>query len=417
MDSLKLLESQILSLLQRPTRLFKKDVYRRIQFYCETTLREIFENFEHPGEAVLYYDISSFGMCNIGTGIQRVVKNIYKHIKITRPDIIVIPVMASQFKIGFYRIRCNDDLEDIEFTGEKIKFRSKDRLLLIDMAIPTYLKQDSMLKQIRDEGGYVWVVVYDLLPIEYPNYFPIGVGSLFREWLLRSSEVANFICDSRTVRRKLKCFLEQNNVNNKSIGYFYPGVDFAKNTLANNKIQDEIVKKIQVKFFLMVSTIEPRKGHWEVLSVFEKLWHEGYKIGLVIVGKKGWLMDDFMKRISNHPKKNKLLFYDHHCSDEILKILYANARATIVASKDEGFGLPIIEANYFGSPVIARDIEIFQEVGEGLNVNFYRDSEELQYHILKLLDRKQNKICCNLSKFSWDSASTEIIKWVDKQYD
>ena len=57
-------------------------------------------------------------------------------------------------------------------------------------------------------------------------------------------------------------------------------------------------------------------------------------------------------------------------SDEYLTAIFANSAALIAASYGEGFGLPIIEAGYYGIPIIARDIPVFREVGTSNTVFF-----------------------------------------------
>ncbi|MGC9079929.1 MAG: glycosyltransferase family 4 protein, partial [Nanopusillaceae archaeon] len=117
-------------------------------------------------------------------------------------------------------------------------------------------------------------------------------------------------------------------------------------------------------YFLMVSTIEPRKGHRQVLKAFEILWRKGYDFNLVFVGKQGWMVEDFINYIQNHPEKDKRLFWLGHVSDDLLEILYKNATATIMASEGEGFGLSIIESAYYKTPIIARDIPVFREIAK-----------------------------------------------------
>lgn len=53
----------------------------------------------------------------------------------------------------------------------------------------------------------------------------------------------------------------------------------------------------------MVSTVEPRKGHAQTLSAFESLWEQGQDINLVIVGKRGWLVDELVARLETIPRK------------------------------------------------------------------------------------------------------------------
>ena len=75
--------------------------------------------------------------------------------------------------------------------------------------------------------------------------------------------------------------------------------------------------------FLTVGTIEPRKGHAQVLDAFELLWKEGVDANLVIVGKQGWMVEALAKRLRSHPERNKCLFWLEGISDEYLENLYA----------------------------------------------------------------------------------------------
>jgi glycosyltransferase involved in cell wall biosynthesis len=123
--------------------------------------------------------------------------------------------------------------------------------------------------------------------------------------------------------------------------------------------------------FLMVGTIEPRKGHLQTIKAFEILWQKGLDINLVIVGKEGWTdLEDSQRRtipqiintIKTHKELNKRLFWLSGISDEYLEKIYASSTCFIIASEGEGFGLPIIEAARHKLPIIARDIPVFREI-------------------------------------------------------
>jgi glycosyltransferase involved in cell wall biosynthesis len=114
--------------------------------------------------------------------------------------------------------------------------------------------------------------------------------------------------------------------------------------------------------FLMVGTVEPRKGHLQVLRAFEHLWASGREATLVIVGKRGWMVDELCHRMETHDQLGRSLFWLSKASDELLEQLYARCTCLIAGSEGEGFGLPIIEAGQRGLPVIARDIPVFREV-------------------------------------------------------
>ena len=114
--------------------------------------------------------------------------------------------------------------------------------------------------------------------------------------------------------------------------------------------------------FLMVGTLEPRKGHALVLDAFEQLWRDGLELNLVIIGKQGWMVDELVERLRSHPQRGERLLWLQGVSDEQLEVIYARSHCLIAASEGEGFGLPLVEAAARGLPIVARDIPVFREV-------------------------------------------------------
>lgn len=114
--------------------------------------------------------------------------------------------------------------------------------------------------------------------------------------------------------------------------------------------------------FLMVGTLEPRKGYAQILRAFDQLWAAEHDVMLVIVGKIGWLVDALCEELKSHSELNHRLFWFVGASDELLGRLYSACSCLIAASEGEGFGLPLIEAAQHQLPVIARDIPVFREV-------------------------------------------------------
>ena len=112
----------------------------------------------------------------------------------------------------------------------------------------------------------------------------------------------------------------------------------------------------------MVGTLEPRKGHTQVLEAFERLWSQGAPCQLVLVGRAGWRVEALLERLRQHPRRQTQLFWLEGISDEYLEKIYAASTCLIAASYDEGFGLPLIEAAQHKLPIMARDIPVFREV-------------------------------------------------------
>ena len=117
----------------------------------------------------------------------------------------------------------------------------------------------------------------------------------------------------------------------------------------------------QAPSFLMVSTVEPRKGHQQTLEAFELLWARGVDANLVIVGKQGW-QKAIAALLHNHPQFGKHLFWLKGISDEYLEKVYTASACLVAASEGEGFGLPIVEAAQHQLPILARDIPVFREI-------------------------------------------------------
>ena len=159
-----------------------------------------------------------------------------------------------------------------------------------------------------------------------------------------------------------------------------------------DKASLEILDKIRSKpTFIMVGTLEPRKGHDAAIMAFETLWRKGLDINLVIAGKVGWMVDELYEKIKKHEENGKRLIYLNFVSDELLDEIYKNSSCLIAASRAEGFGLPLVEAAIHKIPIIARELNVFKEVSNG-SATFFKDDDDLASVIERWLgDFKEDK--------------------------
>ena len=178
-----------------------------------------------------------------------------------------------------------------------------------------------------------------------------------------------------------------------------------KMTIARNRSLE-----IPLNYYMMVGTLEPKKNHDYVLSVFKKLWDNGYSYPLIIVGRIGWKCDKTLLKIESSDYLNKYLFMFNDTSDEQLVSFYQNCRAVIMASFIEGYGLPVVEAMQFEKNIFASDIPIFREIGQ--DYPFYFDlSDELS--LVNLI--KEYECCDDLQKkrdtpplMSWEECVKQL---------
>lgn len=118
-----------------------------------------------------------------------------------------------------------------------------------------------------------------------------------------------------------------------------------------------------VNYFVVCGTIEPRKNHLTLLNAWRALACDPAPPKLVIVGKRGWLNGAVIEMLERSVALRPHVIEAGGLSTPGLRRLLAGARALLMPSFAEGFGLPVAEALAAGTPVIASDIEAFREVG------------------------------------------------------
>lgn len=254
--------------------------------------------------------------------------------------------------------------------------RSQDIFSGLDLSLGSFPQRYERLSFFSQKGVKIHFVVYDILLLEHPEWWPPGAQNLLKSWIeLVASVSDSLVCISKAVADSVDNWISQHSPEYRKqlvIKHFHLGADIEE-SLPTNGIPQEasrILKSIAAGItFLMVGTIEPRKGYSQTLKAFDLLWSRGLKVNLVIVGKPGWMVDSLIRSIESHPQLDTHLFWLKGISDEYLKEIYSAATALIAASEGEGFGLPLIEAAQHELFIVARDIPIFREVAS--NYAFY----------------------------------------------
>lgn len=118
---------------------------------------------------------------------------------------------------------------------------------------------------------------------------------------------------------------------------------------------------IPAKYFLALSTLEPRKNFKKLIEWMNRIWkiHPDYP-DLVLAGRKGWKVDDILKDLSSD-FINKIHFTGYVDENDISSI-YENAECFIFPSIYEGFGIPILEAIQSNCVPLCSDIPTSKEI-------------------------------------------------------
>ena len=120
------------------------------------------------------------------------------------------------------------------------------------------------------------------------------------------------------------------------------------------------------EFALHVGTLEPRKNVATLLEAWEIL-SEGAEPPptLVLSGHYGWKSDEIQSLIGRAQSQGRVIHLGY-VPDDQLAALYKRASVVVVPSLYEGFGLPAVEAQFAGAPLVCSDIPVLHEVaGDG----------------------------------------------------
>jgi glycosyltransferase involved in cell wall biosynthesis len=118
---------------------------------------------------------------------------------------------------------------------------------------------------------------------------------------------------------------------------------------------------------LYVARLEKRKNHLVLLDACERLWNEGMRFRLRLIGCKSYPIWTWrvLNRIHSLKERGRDLVWMPHVSDAVLHEAYKACSFTVFPSVAEGFGLPVLESLWHGRPVLCNSEGAVGELAEG----------------------------------------------------
>jgi glycosyltransferase involved in cell wall biosynthesis/SAM-dependent methyltransferase len=338
-----------------------------------------------PQQQILL-DITATHATDRGTGIERVTRAlVLALLRASPPGWRVEPVYLSHADAHWDYRYASGYTSDL-LLGVKSGLRDEivvpkpgDILIGLDLHMKPLIEADEagLLQRFRAAGVRMHQMVYDLLPVQMQACFPPGTHMGFTRWLDVVTRFDGAVCGSKSVADALQSWVRANAPAREGaydIAWSHYGADL-ENSAPGSDTTDDVGRVLQDigerPCFLMVGTVEPRKGHMQALEAFEQLWLAGRDLTLVIVGGEGWkdvpqamrrTIPAITRRLREHDEMGNRLFWFETMNDASLQKLYRHATCLIAASLGEGFGLPVIEAARHQLPVLARDIPVFREI-------------------------------------------------------
>ena len=369
----------------------------------------------------IFYDVSAISVHDHRTGIHGVVKELYAALNEV-VDFKIVPVWADT-STSTYRLAETHVSKDssIGFTRNNIPaaMRKGDIYFCGDLYPGVFSEMSVTLARMTSLGILPTVYVYDIIPITNPEWFDEGLVSAFRKYIDAILEVGcTILVSSEHVKQGIlaKYPLCRNRISVVGLA--------SRRDLTRHKEQVPLSNSLTKKSkdsrikAIMVGTIEPRKGHLDLLKIFEDP-RVVEKIELTVVGAPGWKSEKIQSGLLDSAREGKVKFKGR-VSDQELSIFYKESHLLIAASFDEGFGLPLVEAASYGVKVLARDIPVFREIApQGtFFLDFSDTASSVEFLLSETFDNYIESLSASngteKSSTTWGTVAAQLLKEINQ---
>jgi glycosyltransferase involved in cell wall biosynthesis len=199
--------------------------------------------------------------------------------------------------------------------------------------------------------------VHDLIPITHPEYCRLGERDRHIARISNALRMASgIVVNSQATRDELMAFagLSGNTMPPSVVGPLASGV---LKPCAGQR-------PMKTPYFVVLSTIEPRKNHWLLLQIWNDLVRTmGESMPrLLVIGQRGWECENVVRLLQRCEQLKGYVYELSNCTDDDLSNYLQHAQALLFPSFAEGYGMPLVEALLLGVPVIVSDLPVFREV-------------------------------------------------------
>lgn len=201
------------------------------------------------------------------------------------------------------------------------------------------------------------VTIHDLIFIRYPElYKKIDRTVYHKKFKYACDHADQIVAISEQTKRDICEFFH---ISENRVKVIYQGCHESFKSIKTDEEKNNLISKLGLPrdFILNVGTIESRKN---ALSIVKAIVDKD--IPLVVVGKPTAYTKEIHEFVALNGMQNRVIFLQGLSMQE-LSVLYSIAKTFVYPSIFEGFGIPVIEALYSGTPVITTNSGVFPEAG------------------------------------------------------
>jgi glycosyltransferase involved in cell wall biosynthesis len=261
--------------------------------------------------------------------------------------------------------------------------------------------------------------IHDLAMLKYPDIAnPSLLKAHQRSWQILREREAEIIAVSNATKNDVVEMLGIPAFRVHTIPEALPREFREINELLTDEQTEVIKKRLQLDrpYILFVGTREPRKNLLRLIEAWQPLSGD---LDLIIAGAKGWDETDDQRL------QQAGLRFLGQVSDQELNVLYAEAEVFAFPSLDEGFGLPILEAFYHGTPVVTSQATALIEVaGNAAELIDPQSPEDIRRGIELIINEQADaqrarlqRMIIRLHMFSWQNTAQQTMAVYRKAID
>lgn len=264
--------------------------------------------------------------------------------------------------------------------------------------------------------------VHDLGYLYFPQAHPVLQRlylDLSTRWNARAA--AHLLADSEATKADL---IARYNTPPEKVTVAYPGYAQSLAPVGEPGTISAIKARygIEGDYFLHLGTLQPRKNLSRLVAAFGDLQRVTARpsIILVLAGRRGWLYDDLLAQVRDLGLEDRVLFTGYVPAEHKAALL-SGALALVLPSLYEGFGLPVLEAQACGCPVICANTSSLPEVaGEGALLVDPTDTAAWAQAMARIASNPSLRALlvaqgfANLGRFSWEACARTVLRVVER---
>jgi glycosyltransferase involved in cell wall biosynthesis len=219
-------------------------------------------------------------------------------------------------------------------------------------------------------------MMHDVIPLHHPELVSDG-GLLSQNWMLRTvlRKADGLITTTRAAGHAIMSTLHRHGL--PPVPMRSLPLPVAEVFLRRDPPDEDLRRQC---YFVVCGAIEPRKNHALLLKVWRRLIQRAGPRAprLVVVGSPAHQGEQIVREIQQAADLRNHVTVVSGMASPSLRAVMGNARALLMPSLAEGFGLPVIEALAVGTPVLASDLLAHREAGEEL-VTYLDPTDEVPW--------------------------------------